>query len=594
MNGVMIVTIIVSIAFAQTPQWFQQLNPWTWNTVAHGTTYVGDEYKKGQTLLQVAACPQGDPPCTSMCTAGIEGSFKALYDNWTGAAADPGRKQLLLSCNGGHAGYFGNEAYALDLYTGKPRWYRLTDPTPFDPGVDDRYWSFTLYPPATTHIALTDNARFNDGPGGTPGRPHAHHSAGLPVFANGRIWTVMQSAVSTVGGGGMTAQTWAFNRDAHFAVYGNGTMPHRDTDIFPWETYNNAASVPNGVTSTSGFETGCYDPVDGKIWCVVCPNGSKFFSVKISGPSMGEIKVYNYSPWMYGVGFSVVIPEFRIIVVGAMVENWGQEIWVIDLARLDTAANQAQIDSCVSRHPTTPDIVWNDLYPVESNGHFAFRPPGQYLVSPVGYGVYHSPSQSILYYFNRSSEAGQTNASGRVFALKVPVVNGQYTPSAGWRWSEITPAGTPPPGCEQSYYSKFNMFPDFDGAGNSLLVAAGTPYGGTGAAEPVYVCKVPVTGLNAQLRPRVQSPLVSIHPNPFNPAAEIEYIIRQQGRVELAVYGLDGRLVKMIARAEMKPGVYKAVWDGTGMDGRKAASGFYVCRITTGNETVQKRLALVK
>jgi flagellar hook assembly protein FlgD len=51
------------------------------------------------------------------------------------------------------------------------------------------------------------------------------------------------------------------------------------------------------------------------------------------------------------------------------------------------------------------------------------------------------------------------------------------------------------------------------------------------------------------------------------------------GRVKIAVYDLNGRLIRILADEARTAGSYSVLWDGTDAEGNAVASGIYVCRM---------------
>ncbi len=85
------------------------------------------------------------------------------------------------------------------------------------------------------------------------------------------------------------------------------------------------------------------------------------------------------------------------------------------------------------------------------------------------------------------------------------------------------------------------------------------------------------------------------YPNPFNPRTTISYELPGDSRVELAVYDLNGRLVKRIRSGETEvAGRHEAVWFGQDESGQEAASGVYLYRLKVGSESRTGRMGLMK
>lgn len=88
--------------------------------------------------------------------------------------------------------------------------------------------------------------------------------------------------------------------------------------------------------------------------------------------------------------------------------------------------------------------------------------------------------------------------------------------------------------------------------------------------------------------------LIGNYPNPFNPSTTIAYEVARTGDVSLAVYDVDGGLVRVISRGRASAGRREARWDGTDERGRRVASGVYFVKLTAGGAADTGRLLLLK
>ncbi len=84
------------------------------------------------------------------------------------------------------------------------------------------------------------------------------------------------------------------------------------------------------------------------------------------------------------------------------------------------------------------------------------------------------------------------------------------------------------------------------------------------------------------------------YPNPFNPATTITYALPEAQRVELAVYGLDGRRVVTLVAGRQAAGVHDVVWHGRDSGERPVAAGTYFYRIHAGPYHEVRKMILVK
>jgi hypothetical protein len=72
------------------------------------------------------------------------------------------------------------------------------------------------------------------------------------------------------------------------------------------------------------------------------------------------------------------------------------------------------------------------------------------------------------------------------------------------------------------------------------------------------------------------------YPNPFNPTTTIRYSIPELQNVDIAVYNINGDLVKQLVKGEQPAGAFNALWDSTDENGERVASGVYFYRIVAG------------
>jgi hypothetical protein len=91
-----------------------------------------------------------------------------------------------------------------------------------------------------------------------------------------------------------------------------------------------------------------------------------------------------------------------------------------------------------------------------------------------------------------------------------------------------------------------------------------------------------------------RSELAQPMPNPFNPTTTLTYTLVHSDDVELAVYDVSGRLVKMLESGPHGPGEHSTVWMGRDESGRELSSGVYFVRLLTGDTVVVRKMVMVK
>lgn len=83
-------------------------------------------------------------------------------------------------------------------------------------------------------------------------------------------------------------------------------------------------------------------------------------------------------------------------------------------------------------------------------------------------------------------------------------------------------------------------------------------------------------------------------PNPFNPTTTITYSIATPNDVHLAIYDVNGRLIKTLVNDWQSAGQYSINWNGTNEDGQAVNSGIYFYQMTTSQTNETKSMVLLK
>ncbi len=83
-------------------------------------------------------------------------------------------------------------------------------------------------------------------------------------------------------------------------------------------------------------------------------------------------------------------------------------------------------------------------------------------------------------------------------------------------------------------------------------------------------------------------------PNPFNPRTTVRFDLPREGRVELAIYDLQGRRVRTLLAGPAAAGAHEVVW-GDDDAGRGLPSGLYLARLRGPDGTsAERKLTLVR
>lgn len=118
----------------------------------------------------------------------------------------------------------------------------------------------------------------------------------------------------------------------------------------------------------------------------------------------------------------------------------------------------------------------------------------------------------------------------------------------------------------------------------------------SGPKSDIYAYRVTSigTGVEPALAPAAPVRLYPARPNPFNPHTVLSYRIDQPGRVRLALYDVQGRLVRELVRGDRSAGTHEVSWDGTNSRGTPCASGVYFALLESGPTKRQTSVTLLR
>jgi len=104
------------------------------------------------------------------------------------------------------------------------------------------------------------------------------------------------------------------------------------------------------------------------------------------------------------------------------------------------------------------------------------------------------------------------------------------------------------------------------------------------------------------ISPPNTSTLGQSYPNPFNSTTVIPFHIAAFASgaggdgvdVQVAVFDVLGRHVRDLVRDRLRPGYHELPWNGEDEDGRPAASGVYLYRLSTIAGSSSKKLLMAR
>lgn len=84
------------------------------------------------------------------------------------------------------------------------------------------------------------------------------------------------------------------------------------------------------------------------------------------------------------------------------------------------------------------------------------------------------------------------------------------------------------------------------------------------------------------------------YPNPFNPATTISFYLPEASEVKLEIYNLVGQKIETLYSGFLDKGLHEFPWVSTFSKSSSIASGIYFYKLTAGQFTITKKMALLK
>jgi hypothetical protein len=88
--------------------------------------------------------------------------------------------------------------------------------------------------------------------------------------------------------------------------------------------------------------------------------------------------------------------------------------------------------------------------------------------------------------------------------------------------------------------------------------------------------------------------LMQNYPNPFNAGTSITFTLPRRMWIRLDIFNLEGEIMAGLVAGMLDAGIHTVNWNGTGTEGRPAASGTYFYRLTGENRVRTQRMILLK
>jgi hypothetical protein len=107
----------------------------------------------------------------------------------------------------------------------------------------------------------------------------------------------------------------------------------------------------------------------------------------------------------------------------------------------------------------------------------------------------------------------------------------------------------------------------------------------------VYTTNLPARQVPTE--PQTAYRLYPNQPNPFRAVTEFRFDLPQRSHVQLEVFDVHGRRMRVLAAREFAPGQHSLDWDRGDATGRAVAPGVYLYRIRTRGFVEQRKLVVL-
>ena len=88
--------------------------------------------------------------------------------------------------------------------------------------------------------------------------------------------------------------------------------------------------------------------------------------------------------------------------------------------------------------------------------------------------------------------------------------------------------------------------------------------------------------------------LMPASPNPFTGQTALSFSLPEAAHVRLAIYNVNGQLVRTLENGQVTAGSHRVTWDGNDDTGARVAKGVYFCRMETATFSATEKVVMLR
>lgn len=166
--------------------------------------------------------------------------------------------------------------------------------------------------------------------------------------------------------------------------------------------------------------------------------------------------------------------------------------------------------------------------------------------------------------------------------------------SASWssNWLELTPSVGRTPSAPNVHADPFFLLPGI--YQDTIIISSELADNSPIAVPVVFIVDTqtvdPPEGFNFSLGQSKPSPFVAYS----DPETRIPFLLEEPSHVVIELFDILGRRIKTLTSASYDAGEAEVVWDGRDALGKPAASGHYICRMSTASGESSRVIVLIR